>query len=246
METMIAAGETQMRIFRLFALLGAAALFLSCSASPSIYLAKDGGGRCEFRLSMEKPFVDYLLDLGEAGGMFPSREKAVIFDLPIIEKQLKKYEGVTVTRLRAVSAGELELSFDFKNVAVFTKAGALSPQGGLLSITGGDKKSIRLRLDKSTVNQILTSFIKVKGSEVEYFLPRQGETKQDYYDNLDFALDSGSALFRKSAITFLVTVEGAIVEHNGALKSPSSVQFTVPLETVLFFDKPLEYFVVYQ
>jgi hypothetical protein len=235
-----------MRIPRLSALLCAAALLLSCSASPSVFLARDGSGRCDFRLRMEQPFVDYLLDLGEAGGLFPSRDKAVIFDLAVIEKQLKQYDGVSVTKLRAVSAGELELSFAFKNVAVFTRAGALAPKGGLFTVTGGDRPSIRLRIDRTTINQIITSFIKLKGSEIEYFLPQAGETKQDYYDNLDFALDAGSALFRKSAVNFTVTVAGTIVEHNGALKTPSSVQFTVPLETVLFLDKPLEYFIVYQ
>jgi hypothetical protein len=235
-----------MRMFRPIVPLLVGALLLACSASPSIFLTRDGGGRCDFRLHMEKPFVDYLLDIGEAGGMFTSRDKAVVFDLPAIEKKLKQYEGVTVTRLRAPSAGDLELSFAFKNLAVFAKPGDLSPQGGLLTVGSGERKSVRLRLDKATVNNILTSFINVKGSEVEYFLPQAGETKQDYYDNLDFAFDSGAALFRKSVITFLVTVDGTIVEHNGVLKSKSSVQFSVPLENVLFLDKPVEYYVVYK
>ena len=142
---------------------------------------------------MERPFVDYLLDIGEAGGLFPDRAKAVIFDLPAIEKKLKGYAGVTVTRLRTPSAGELDLAFTFKNLEIFARPGDLSPKGDLLKVSGDDPKTVRLRLDKSTVNNILTSFIRVKGSEIEYFLPRAGETKADYYDNLDFAIDGGSA-----------------------------------------------------
>jgi len=75
-----------MRIARLTVPFLTGALLLACSAAPSIFLARDGGGRCDFRLRMEQPFVDYLLDIGEAGGLFTSREKAVIFDLPAIEK----------------------------------------------------------------------------------------------------------------------------------------------------------------
>ena len=41
-------------------------------------------------------------------------------------------------------------------------------------------------------------------------------------------------------------MEGTIVDHNGVLKSPNSVQFTVPLESVLFLDKPVEYYIVYK
>ncbi|MBN2352287.1 MAG: hypothetical protein JXD23_06935 [Spirochaetales bacterium] len=235
-----------MKLFRLSIPLLVGALLLACTASTSITLSGDGGGACDFRLRLEKPFVDYLLDIGEAGGLFTDRAKAVIFDLAQIEKKLKRYDGVTIARLRAPSAGELDISFTFKNLDIFTRPGDLSPNGSLLAVSNGERKSIRLRLDKGTVNSILTSFIKVKGSEVEYFLPRSGETKADYYDNLDFAFDGGGALFRKSTIVMLVSVYGKILDHNGELKSPSSVRFSVPLESVLFLDKPVEYSIVYE
>ncbi len=240
------AGKASMRIIKPVLFLLSAAFLGACSASPSITLNKSGGGSCDFRLRMEQPFVDYLLDIGEAGGMFSDRPKAVIFDLSAVKKKLEGYRGVTVTRLRAPQAGELDLAFTFKNAEIFSRPGDLSPKGDLLTVSGGDQKTVRLRLDKATVNHVLTSFVKVKGSEIEYFLPRAGETKADYYDNLDFAFDGGAALFKKSTISILVTVEGAIVDHNGVLKSPSSVQFTVPLESVLFLEKPVEYYIVYK
>ncbi len=235
-----------MRLLRLAVPIFSGALLFACSASTSITLNGNGGGACDFRLRMEKPFVAYLLDIGEAGGLFKDRAQAVIFDLPAVEKKLKQYDGVTVTRLRAPSAGELDLSFTFRSLAVFARPGDLSPRGNLLSVSNDGRKSVRLRLDRATVNSILTSFIKVKGSEIEYFLPRAGETKADYDDNLDFAFDGGAALFKKSTIDMLITVDGKIIDHNGVLKSPSSVLFSVPLESVLFLDKPVEYYIVYK
>ena len=74
----------------------------------------------------------------------------------------------------------------------------------------------------------------------------QGESRSEYEQNLDFALDDGAALFKKSRIYFQVQVAGTILKHNGTLVNKKTVAFSVPLGSVLFLKNPVVYFIEYQ
>ncbi len=235
-----------MKALRLAIALSLIGLISACGAQPTLRLNKNGSGHFSLKLRLEKPFVDYLLDLGEVAGMFDSREKAVLFDLGAIENKLKRYPGVKITGLKTTPDGELSLSLSFSDIAVFTVPGDIWPAGSPLSYTDGPKKTLRLRLDKSVMNRILTAFFNFKATELETFLPRDGESQTEYEGNLDFALEGGALLFRNSRITFQITVDGTILEHNGTLKGKNTVTFSVPLGSVLFLDKPVEYFILFQ
>ena len=235
-----------MKTLRLIAAACVVLLLTACGARPALRLNRNGSGRFDMKLQLARPFVDYLLDLGEVTGMFESRDKAVLFDLPVIKKILTRYPGVKVNALTASPAGDLALSLSFTDVTVFTRAGGLWPDGSPLTYTTSPEHTLRLRLDKTVMNGILTSFFNFKSSELEVFLPREKESRAEYEENLDFALDGGAKLFRDSSIAFQVTVDGTIVKHNGALQSKNTVQFDVPLGTLLFLEKPVEYYIVFK
>jgi hypothetical protein len=225
----------------------ALSLFAACGAEPSLTLNRNGSGRFDLKLKLAQPFVDYLLDLGEAAGTFKSREQAVIFDLKTIEKKLASYPGVKVLILKATPGGELSLSLAFQDVSVFVAPGELWPKGSPLSYTSsGSQKTLRLRFDETALRKIISSFFNFKATELESFLPRVGESRKEYEENLDFALEGGAKLFNASLISFQVRVEGEILEHNGTLKNKNTVAFTVPLASVLFLNQPLDYSITFQ
>ena len=234
-----------MKILRLVFFFSTLLLVAACGAEPSLRLNANGSGKFDLHLRLAKPFADYLLDLGEIAGMYASRDQAVLFDLGIIEKKLTWYPGVKVTALKATPDGTLSLALSFADVSVFARPGELWPDGSPFSFTQDARKTLRLRLDKAVMYRVITSFFNFKSSELEVFLPRENESRREYEDNLDFALDGGAALFRNSTITFQVTVPGAIQSHNGKLQGTNTVQFSVPLGTLLFLDKPVEYYVTY-
>jgi hypothetical protein len=178
--------------------------------------------------------------------MYESRDKAVIFDTATIEQKLEQYPGVTVKGLKTSSRGNLSFSLSFKEVSVFTKPGELWPKGSPLTFQAGQNNILRLTLDKAFMNTILTTFFSFESTALESFLPRQGESRSEYEENLDFALEGGAALFRKSQIDFRITVAGKILKHNGTRINNNTVAFTVPLGTVLFLGKPVTYFIEYQ
>jgi hypothetical protein len=235
-----------MKTMRLLLSLSLIFFISACGAQPSLRLNKNGSGRFDLTLRLEKPFVDYLLDLGEITGTITSRDRAVIFDLATIEKKLKQYPGVKITSLAATPDGELSLSLTFTHVSVFASPGTLWPKGSPLAYSTGSPASLRLRLDKEIMNRILTAFFNFKATELENFLPRAGESRKEYEGGLNFALDGGADLFRNSSINFQITVDGEILDHNGTLKNNNTVEFNVPLGTVLFLEKPIEYYIIYK
>jgi hypothetical protein len=235
-----------MKTFRPATAVILAFLLSACGATPTLHLNRDGSGRFDFHLQLEKPFVDYLLDLGEVAGMYESREKAVLFDAAALKKKLEQYPGVKVSGLETSAQGDLSFSLSFQDVTVFTKPGKLWPRGSPLTYTGGRRKSLRLKLNKEILNRILTAFFRFDSTELETFLPRDGESRQEYEENLDFAVDGGADLFRKSRIHFHILVAGTVLKHNGTLTGKNRVTFSVPLESILFLTRPVEYFIEYQ
>src|SRR3989304_10629672 len=52
----------------------------SCGTTSTLTLQKDGSGNCSVSIHVEKPLIDYFIDMAEESGLYTSGEQAILFD----------------------------------------------------------------------------------------------------------------------------------------------------------------------
>jgi len=219
---------------------------MSCGASSTMNLRKNGSGKAELEVRLTAPVVEYFLDIAEISGYEASRDALTLFDLPAIRKRLSGIKGLSITRLTSPTQGELNLSFTFSSLDSLISSGKNAAAPDVLSWSGGAESAFRLQLNREAVSDLLSLLLQENASAFDYLLPQKGESRTEYDENLAFALDDGPTLFSESMLTFTLNVEGSVISHNGEQVDPHTVRFRIPLADLLFLEKPVVYEVVFR
>ncbi|MBN1797019.1 MAG: hypothetical protein JW822_00460 [Spirochaetales bacterium] len=221
-------------------------LCCSCVVQEHITINPNGSGSLELVIDLDPALIQYIVDIGEASGEFESADDAVIFDKTEIRKELLSRPGIAVNKLQVSSIGRLELGISFQNIKQIFAADKVLAQTEIVKFVQGNTKILSFHLDKHNFSQILTLFPLFQTKEFKTLLPQEGESKEDYFDMLDFALDDGAALLKNTTVKFTVTVNGRIIKQSGGVKQNNTVYYSLALERILFLSSPTDYSIHFQ
>jgi hypothetical protein len=221
-------------------------LCFSCIVEEQITINTNGSGSLSMVIDLDPALIQYIIDVGEAGGKFESAQDAVIFDRAEMKKQLLARPGITIKRLHIPSTGRLELGISFQNIEQIFTADKVLAQTKVVTYVQGNIKTLSFHLDKNNFAQILTLFPLFQTEEFKTLLPRENESKEDYFDMIDFALDDGAELVKNTTIKLTVSVNGNIITQSGGRQQNNTVHFSLPLERLLFLSTPVDYFIKFQ
>ena len=238
---------------RLFGLMLAGLLLLSCAIRQEAFLGKDGSGSVKFRVQLQPFFMDYIRDMAEvAGDAAPEGlSKDRIFDLDKIRRDLEARPGVKVTRLASPKPELLEGELTFRDVeAVFRSEKQLTQAGVITFTRKGAARTLQLHLERKNFAQVAAVTPLMQNPVFESLGPQENEgvSEQDYLDMMQFAMgDPAPKGIRDSAIELRVTVQGKIVSVTGGqVQKDGSVLFQIPLIRVLLLDRPLDYALTFE
>jgi len=195
---------------------------------------------------LDPALIQYIIDVGEASGKFESAKDAVIFDQAEIRKQLLSRPGIDIRKLQLPSIGWLELEIGFQNIEQIFTADKVLAQAEVVKYVQGSTKTLSFHLDKNNFTQILSLFPLFQTEEFKTLLPREAESKEDYFDMLDFALDDGAELLKNTTIKFSVTVNGRIIKQSGGYQQNNTIYFSLALERLLFLSTPIDFSIQFQ
>jgi hypothetical protein len=138
------------------------------------------------------------------------------------------------------------LGISFQNIKQIFTADKVLAQAEIVKFVQGNPKILSFHLDKHNFSQILSLFPLFQTEEFKTLLPQEGESKEDYFDMLDFALDDGAALLKNTTIKLSVTVNGRIIKQSGGFIKSNTVYFSLALERILFLSSPIDFSVQFQ
>jgi len=216
------------------AILLLALLCFSCLVEEYITINPNGSGSLGVVIDLDPALIQYIIDVGEASGKFESAKDAVIFDQAEIRK------------LQLPSIGRLELEIGFQNIEQIFTADKVLAQAEVVKYVQGSTKTLSFHLDKNNFTQILSLFPLFQTEEFKTLLPREAESKEDYFDMLDFALDDGAELLKNTTIKFSVTVNGRIIKQSGGYQQNNTIYFSLALERLLFLSTPIDFSIQFQ
>ncbi|MBA7570390.1 hypothetical protein ES708_12139 [subsurface metagenome] len=238
----VAAGKKV--LYLLFVIL-TISIFSTCTIKQEVELEKDGSGRVDFRIEIERFFLDYHLDMAELTGELELSEQSTIFDIEKIRAGLNQKPGVTVTRLVSPITEVVEGSFTFRNIEEVFNNEALLTKAEVMGFTRVDNvKSLKLHLDRGNFEHIYSLFPILASPVVESFGPLENEdtSEKEYLEIIEFALgEEGPEGIMNSFINLDIKVDGRLLSQSGGTMNKEGVSFQIPLIRVLLLDQPLDY-----
>jgi len=214
-----------------------------------VELEKDGSGRVDFYIEIERFFLDYLLDMAELTGELELSEHSTIFDIEKIRAALSEKPGVTVTRLVSPTPEVVQGSFTFRNIEEVFNNEALLTKAEVMGFTcEANQKSLKLHLDRGNFEHIHSLFPILASPVVESFGPLENEgiSEKEYLEMMEFALgEEGPEGIRNSFIDLDVKINGRLLSQSGGTMNKEGVSFQIPLIRVLLLDQPLDYSITF-
>jgi hypothetical protein len=224
-------------------------IFSTCTIKHEVELGKDGSGRVDFHIEIERFFLDYLLDMAELTGELELSEQSTIFDIEKIRTALSQKPGITVTRLASPAPEVVEGSFTFRNIEEVFDNEALLTQAKVMGFTCEDNvKSLNLHLDRGNFEHIYSLFPILASPVVESFGPLENEdtSEKEYLEIIEFALgEEGPEGIKNSFINLYIKVNGRLLSQSGGIIDKDGVSFQIPLIRVLLLDQPLDYSITF-
>ncbi len=224
-------------------------IFTTCTIKQEVELEKDGSGRVDFYIEIERFFLDYLLDMAELTGELELNEQSTIFDIEKIRAALSKKPGVVVTRLVSPAPEVVEGSFTFRNIEEVFNNEALLTRARVIGFSQeAGVKSLKLHLDRGNFEHIYSLFPILANPVVESFGPleNEGTSEKEYLEMMEFALgEEGPEGIRNSFINLDIKVNGRLLCQSGGTINKGGVSFQIPLIRVLLLDKPLDYSITF-
>ena len=234
------------------ALLATCLLVAGCGVDQDITVRLNGSGEAEVRVELQPVFIDYLLALAEVA-VDAKSDPAALFDISEVEAAIAEWPGVEAARIATPTPEQLELHLTFDDLqAAFAPtapdAGAVTTP--LISLTGSERRTLRVHLDSDNYHQLTTLF-PVLGHPLVISLGPQPDlpvTDDEYLEMMQFVLgDDGPPAILDSQVTVRVQVEGRVVEQQGGeLQEDGSVLISIPLLRILVLDQPLDYRIVFE
>ncbi len=235
-------------------LLGALALFGSCSMKQDIYLEKSGAGEVRFSVGM----ASYLGEVIEQMGMLIDPDAAAeagsgsFFDVPAIAGGFESNEKLSAVSVESPDRLTLNGSFRFSSVEdMVRQANEGSPEARMISFSKeGDISRLKVILNRKTITALIESNPEMDNPLVQMFGPSstEGMSRSDYLDMMEFGLgDESRQGIIDSSLSLNVNVAGQVVEQQGGVQTDSStVRFDIPLLDILIMEKQLVYSLSYR
>ena len=231
----------------------ACVLAAGCSVDQQVTVHLTGSGEAQIHVELQPVFIDYLIALAEVAGDSELSPEAV-FDVAEVERAISEH-GVRVVQIATPSPAELELRLAFDDLQeVFAGAVPAADAGDevvpLISLTGTDRRTLRVRLDSANYHQLTTLFPLLEHPLLASLGPQPDlpVTDDEYLEMMQFVLgDAGPPAIADSQVTVRISVDGRIVEQQGGeLLEDGSVLVSIPLLRILVLDQPLDYTVVFE
>jgi len=230
----------------------AGALLVSCAMRQDISLNPDGSGEATVRITLQKFFSDYLLDLAEFAGGAKSRGSSVFVEKDI-RAAFERRSGVTVKEVTVPGPQELRIRLGFSSLDALVRGEQKLAESGIVTFRNdGGQRTLRLHLDRKNYAAIASIMPSEDGSTetiMSVFGPQEGVsvTEAEYLETMEFTLgEEGPEALKKSAVEIAVTVNGTLVSQKGGTVKGNTVTFRIPLLKVLMLDEPLDYEVVFR
>jgi hypothetical protein len=239
-----------MRLPRIILCVALSLAAVSCTVNQTIAIKDDGSGTLAMRADVSKLLRDYIASLSEVSGKPAPAAGAPFFDTAQIRKDFAARPGLTVKKVSTPTPSTLELELGYTSVTdVFASDAALKGAGALTWKDEGDKRTLRLHLDRTNYTQLASLFPLLKDPSIAGLGPQVNDTITDaeYLDMIGFSLgDEGPGLVKKSFVTLTIAPEGQIISQAGGTLSGNTVVFRIPLIRLLVLDKPLDYSVTFK
>jgi hypothetical protein len=233
-----------MRLSRIVICVLLALAAVSCTVNQTISIKDDGSGTLAMRADVSKLLRDYIASLSEVSGKPAPAAGAPFFDTAQIKKDFAARPGLTVKKVATPTASSLEMELGYNSVTdVFASDEKLKGAGALVWKDEGEKKTLKLHLDRTNYTQLAGLFPLLKDPSIAGLGPQVNDTITDaeYLDMIKFSLgDEGPGLVKKSFITLTIAPEGQIISQSGGTLSGNTVVFRIPLIRLLVLDKPVD------
>ena len=223
-------------------------LLSSCAVSQALVISADGSGTLATHVDVSPLLRDYVLSLADISGG-PAKEGRV-FDAEATRKDFQSRPGITVKRAETPTPSSLDLDLAFESLQdVVRGQDALANAGAVVVEDNGDRRTLRLHLDRSTWGQVASLFPPLRDPVFAQLGPQgTGQVSEaDYLSMIKFSIgEDAPALLRKSFITLTVQPDGEILAQAGGTVSGNTVVFRIPVLRVLVLDRALDYSVTFR
>ena len=227
-----------------------ALIFSSCAVNQTLVIAGDGSGTLATHAEVAPLLRDYLVSLADLSGNPGPLKEGRVFDAAAIRKDFQSRPGIVVRNAATPTPASLDLELGFDSLQdVVRGQDALASAGALVVVDAGDRRTLRLHLDRATWGQLASLFPPLRDPLFAQIGP-QGTgpvTDDDYLSMIRFSIgDDAPGLLKKSFITLTVQPEGEILSQSGGTVNGNSVAFRIPVLRVLVLDRPLDYMVTFR
>jgi hypothetical protein len=230
-------------------LLGVLALS-SCAVNQTLVISADGSGTLATHAEVSPILRDYVLSLAEMSGSPGPAQQGMVFDAAATRKDFQSRPGITVLKAETPTPSSLDLDLAFGSLRdVVRSQDALGNAGVAVVADDGDRRTLRLHLDRATWGQVASLFPPLRDPVFQQLGPQgTGQvTETDYLSMIKFSIgDDAPGLLRKSFITLMVQPEGQIISQAGGTLNGNAVVFRIPVLRALVLDRPLDYSVTFR
>jgi hypothetical protein len=230
-------------------LIGALVL-ASCSVSQTLAISRDGSGTLATHAEVSPLLRNYLASLADISGNPGPLKEGRVFDAAAITRDFASRPGIVVQKAATPTPASLDLELGFVSLQDLARSqDAAANTGAVVVVDGGDRRTLRLHLDRATYGQIASLFPLLQDPVFAQLGPQgSGQvTDDDYLSMIRFSIgDDAPALLKKSFITLTVQPEGEILSQTGGTLNGGSVVFRIPVLRVLVLDRPLDYSVTFR
>jgi hypothetical protein len=234
-------------VFAMACLLGVL-VFSSCAVSQTLVISADGSGTLATHAEVSPLLRDYVLGLADISGG-PAKEGRV-FDAAATRKDFQSRPGITVTRAETPTPSSLDLDLAFESLQDIVRGeDALANAGAVVVVDNGDRRTLRLHLDRGTWGQVASLFPPLRDPVFAQLGPQgTGQVSEaDHLAMIKFSIgEDAPGLLRKSFITLTIQPEGEILSQAGGTVNGNTVVFRIPVLRALVLDRALDYAVTFR
>ena len=246
-----------MRNIRELAVAGAVLLILtlsSCAMKQEVSIGRSGGGRVSFDINL----ASYLTDVIDQVTMLIHPEEPIpgtegsFFDLPAIEEDFRRRDGLDLVRLETPNKNRLLGEFTFSHINLLIQdVEEGSAEGRLIRLEERNGATeLKVLITRETVEALLAENPWLNNPLVENFGPAttEGLTNRDYLDMMEFVLGEESRRgIQESSLDLFISVEGRVLDQEGGrVVDDRTVRYSIPLLPLLMLKEPIEYSLRYR
>ena len=218
--------------------------------SQTLVISNDGSGTLATHAEVAPLLRTYLASLADVSGNPGPLKEGRVFDAAAIRKDFESRPGIVVQKAATPTPASVDLELGFDSLQDLARSqDGLADSGAIVVVDTGDRRTLRLHLDRATYAQIASLFPMLRDPVFAQLGP-QGSgpvTEDDYLSMIRFSIgDDAPALLKKSFAILAVQPEGEILSQTGGTLDGNSVVFRIPVLRVLVLDRPLDYSVTFR